>query len=63
LFTHDRDLLVEAAARQHSGTPFAGVIYAQQLQAIIRKCIDDLEIIVKAGDLVDVMNRVIYLPF
>ena len=31
LFTQDNDLLREAKARQNTGKPFAGVVYAHQL--------------------------------
>src|SRR5579885_3198706 len=45
LFTHDRDFLTEAAARQKSGREFYGVIYAHLLGITIGTCIEDLELI------------------
>lgn len=62
LFTRDEDLLREAMSRQRSGAPFAGVIYAHQLRVTIGRCIDDLEVLTKAGEPEDFRNRVEYLP-
>ena len=62
LFTCDDDLLAEANKRQFGGVPFAGVIYVHQLDISIGSCIHDLEIIAKAGQPEDVMNRVQFLP-
>ena len=45
LFSHDDDLLAEAARRQVAGIPFGGVIYAHQLRVSIGVCIDDLTLI------------------
>ena len=62
LFSQDEDLLMEAAKRQREGIPFQGVIYAPQLGLSIGQCIDDLEILAKAGVPEDFVNRVQYLP-
>jgi predicted nuclease of predicted toxin-antitoxin system len=62
LVTFDDDLLAEAARRQQEGIPFAGVIFAQQLDVSYGQCIQDLELIAKAGTTEDVTNRVLYLP-
>ncbi|MDI6770674.1 MAG: DUF5615 family PIN-like protein [Anaerolineales bacterium] len=62
LFTRDDDLLAVAARRQREGVPFRGVIYAHQLRASIGACIHDLEIIAKAGEPEDLIDRVKYLP-
>ena len=62
LFTRDEDLLGEANARQQSGRPFAGVIYAHQLRVTIGRCVNDLEMIAKAGEQEDLRNRVEHLP-
>lgn len=62
LFTQDDDLLAEAAKRQREGTPFRGVIYAHQLRVSIGTCVHDLEIIAKAGEPEDLINRVQFLP-
>lgn len=62
LFTQDDDLLVEATKRQRLGISFAGVIYAHMLRVSIGTCVEDLEIIVKAGEPKDLTNRVEYLP-
>ena len=62
LFTQDDDLLVEATKRQREGIPFRGVIYAHQLRVSIGTCVHDLEIIAKAGEPEDLMNRIQFLP-
>lgn len=62
LFTHDDDLLVEAAKRKKEGVFFSGVIYAHQLGVSIGACIRDLEVIAEAGEPEDLFNRVEYLP-
>lgn len=62
LFTQDDDLLAEATKRQRSGIPFVGVVYAHQLKVSIGTCVEDLEIIAKAGEPEDLANRVQYLP-
>lgn len=61
LFTYDDDHLVEAAKRQRENTPFFGVIYIHQDDVVIRKCMDDLEIILKSGEPKDFMNQIIFL--
>src|SRR5437588_2477273 len=50
LFSQDEDLLAEANHRQREGFPFAGVVYAHQLQVSIGTCIHDLEIIAKVAN-------------
>jgi len=62
LFTRDDDLLAEATKRQRAGIPFRGVIYAHQLRVSIGTCVQDLEIIAKAGESEDLMNGMMFLP-
>jgi hypothetical protein len=62
LFTQDEDLLAEATRRQRVGEAFAGVVYAHQLRVNIGRCIADLELIAKATDREDWLNRLEYLP-
>jgi hypothetical protein len=62
LFTQDEDLLAEAKQRQVNGISFGGVIYAHQLRVTIGRCVEDLELIAKAGTLEEMLNRVEYLP-
>jgi hypothetical protein len=62
LFTRDDDLLAEAAKRQREEIPFHGVIYAHQLRVSIGRCVQDLEILAKAGEPADLLNGVIFLP-
>jgi Domain of unknown function (DUF5615) len=62
VFSRDTDFLAEAARRQATGEPFAGVIYAAFADASIGQCVQDLELIAKAGDLTDLADMVMYLP-
>ncbi len=62
LFTFDDDLLVEAAKRQRLEQLFYGVIYAHPLRISIGKCIKDLEILAKSGEIKDIKNQIIFLP-
>jgi hypothetical protein len=62
MFTCDVDLLGEATMRQRGGGTFAGVIYAHQLHVTIGQCVADLELIAKASDPSDWINRVEHLP-
>ncbi len=62
LFTQDDDLLSEATKRLREGIPFYGVIYAHQLRVAIGTCVSDLEIIAKAGEPEDIVNRIQFLP-
>jgi hypothetical protein len=55
--------LKEAALRQQQGIFFAGVIYAHQLRVSIGVCIENLELIAKAGEPPDLHNQVQHLPF
>lgn len=63
LFTRDDDLLAEATKRQRAGVPFCGIVYAHQLRVSIGRCVEDLDLIAKAGEPADLMNQVIFLPF
>jgi predicted nuclease of predicted toxin-antitoxin system len=62
LFTRDKDFLQEGARRQRLGIPFAGIIFAAQLDVTIGQCIADLELLAKVFEPADVANRVEYLP-
>jgi len=62
LFTQDDDLVVEAVHRQRDAIPFSGVIYAHQLRTSIGRCIQDLELIARAGEDEDMANRIEFLP-
>ncbi len=62
LFSQDTDLLREGTRRQQSGEPFSGVIYAHQLHVPVGRCLDDLELLAKACDPPEFVNRVEYLP-
>jgi len=62
LFTQDDDLLSEATRRQRAGIPFRGVSYAHQLRVSIGACVHDLEIIARAGEPEDLIDRVEFLP-
>ncbi|HEX6904054.1 MAG TPA: DUF5615 family PIN-like protein [Thermoanaerobaculia bacterium] len=62
LFSEDNDLLVEATRRQRAGIQFHGLVYVHPLRLSIGDCIRDLELIAKAGEPEDMMNRVEILP-
>ncbi len=62
LFTHDTDLLAEAAQRQQTGEPFAGLIYAHPLRISLQQCIADLVLLAQATDPRDWCNHVEFLP-
>jgi hypothetical protein len=63
LFTRDDDdLLAEATKRQRAGVSFHGVIYAHQLRVSIGRCVEDLELIAKAGESKDLLNSIMFLP-
>ena len=62
LFTRDDDLLVEATRRQREGIPFDGVVYAHQLRVSIGRCVEDLDLIAKVAEPVDLMGQVVFLP-
>jgi hypothetical protein len=62
LFSHDDDLLAEAARRQAAGIPFDGVIYAHQLRVSIGACIDDFALVAAVGEPKDLRQQVLYLP-
>src|SRR5262245_18971505 len=59
LFTRDDDLLAEATKRQRAVIPFCGIVFAHQLRVSIGRCVDDLELIAKAGEPADLMIQVI----
>lgn len=62
LFTHDEDLLVEAAARQRAGRSFHGVIYVHQERLGIGETVDQLELIASASRIDELVDRVLFLP-
>jgi hypothetical protein len=62
VFTNDRDFSVECGLRQQSGKFFFGLVYADQGKLPIGKMIDDLELIAKVYDPIDIANRVDFLP-
>jgi hypothetical protein len=62
LFSQDDDLLREANKRQQTGETFAGVIYAHQLNITVGRCIDDLELIAKATESEEWLNKTVFLP-
>jgi len=63
LYTQDDDLLAEARRRQMEGVRFAGVIYSHQLRSPIGRCIEDLELIARTFDPVNLADRVEFIPF
>ena len=62
VFTHDDDLLAEAARRQGTGVPFSGLIYAHSLRISIGACVRDLELVAEAATPDQMHNQVLFLP-
>ncbi|NJL36258.1 MAG: DUF5615 family PIN-like protein [Leptolyngbyaceae cyanobacterium RM2_2_4] len=62
VFSQDQDFLIEAQRRQIEGIPFTGVVYAHQRAVTIGECIQNLEIIAKASELEELINKVEFLP-
>ena len=62
IFTQDEDFLIEANRRQTEGEYFVGVLYVHQRDAVVGRCVDDLETIALASELEEYANRVRYLP-
>ena len=62
LFTQDDDLLREAHLRQATGTFFAGLIFAHQLNISVGRCISDLELIAVATSPEEWHSQTVYLP-
>jgi len=60
--TQDADLLIEASARQRTGGSFVGIIHAPQTGVTIGQCVEHLELIAKASEPAEWVNRVEYLP-
>ena len=58
----DDDLLAEGTRRQIANIPFCGIIYAHQLRVPIGRCVRDLEVLAKAGEIDDLKNMIIFLP-
>jgi len=62
LFTRDDDLIREGPFRQQHGGNFTGIVYAHQMEVSIGQCVTDLELIAKASDSDEWINRIEYLP-
>jgi predicted nuclease of predicted toxin-antitoxin system len=62
LFSRDEDLLAEAARRQRSAIPFAGVIFAHQMRVNIGQCVHDLQLLAECLIPDELENTVIHLP-
>jgi hypothetical protein len=62
VFSQDEDFLAEAARRQRSGEWFAGVIYGHQTHLTLKQSIEDLELIGRASEPEEYVNRVVFLP-
>lgn len=62
LVTQDADFLIEGTLRQRSGVTFLGVIFAPQIGLTIGQCVEELELIAKASEPSEWINRVVRLP-
>ena len=61
LFSRDRDLLKEGV-QQRRGVRFSGIIFAHQLAAGIGKCVEDLELLARARDPAELLDKIVYVP-
>jgi hypothetical protein len=61
LCSSDTDMVVEARTRQRDGRAFPGVIFVPQ-EVPIGRCIEDLELIAKAGTLDELADSLLFLP-
>ena len=57
-----KDFLIEGARRQRQAEEFAGIVYAHQLRVTIGQCVQDLELMAKAYESDDMVNRIEHLP-
>ncbi len=62
LFTHDDDLLAEAAGRQSRGVRFSGVIFAAQERIGVGQLVDELELVATIAEPHDLIDQVLFLP-
>lgn len=62
LVSFDTDLLAEANRRQQTNRHFSGLVFAHPLRVPIGVCVNDLELIAKAGAPEDLCDSVIFLP-
>jgi len=62
LFTQDDDLLREANKKHQIGGIFAGVFYAHQLNISVGQTVLDLELLAKATEIEEWLNKIAYLP-
>ncbi len=62
LFSNDRDLVLEARRRQRDGVRFTGVVFAPQ-NLPIGLCVEQLELVVKAGEPEELVDSLLFLPF
>ena len=63
LFTQDIRFRVLAEDWQRQGKPFAGLLYGRQLGGTIGQYVQDLELIAKASDPADWLNKIDRLPY
>ena len=62
LFSMDADLLREASRRQSLGQAFSGVMFSRQLGTNVGDCVRDLELLCKAVEPREMLNRVEFIP-
>ena len=62
VFSYDRDFSEVTARLQAAGTPFSGVFATRRRGLRLADCLDDLELICKVYDPVDIANRLEFIP-
>jgi hypothetical protein len=62
LFSQDQDLLIIANRWIQEGRDFAGLVYAHQFAITIGQAVRDLELIARAIEPEDMVNRIEFIP-
>lgn len=62
LFTQDVDLPAEGTRRQRAARPFGGIVYAHQRGIATGQCIEELALLMPAGEPEEYADRIVCLP-
>ena len=62
VFSQDHDFLTIATRWLNEGRGFAGLVYCRQRRLSVGQITEQLELIAKLSDPVDLTNNVVYLP-
>ena len=62
LFTFDDDFLSIASKKILNGDEFPGLIFGHPSEISIGTCVQDLELVSKTLELIEIKNQIIFLP-